>query len=139
MTKTVPKKRSEMMTKIRSKGNKTPEWKVRSELIRSGVKGWVLHPANVFGRPDFFFKSRSIAIFVDGCFWHNCPRCGHIPKSRKDYWMPKLKRNKMRDALVSKTLRKQNILVLRIWEHESAQRLRHILSPLFPRSSGGSR
>jgi DNA mismatch endonuclease (patch repair protein) len=66
--------------------------------------------------PDFFFARRRVAVFVDGCFWHGCPRCGHIPKTNSAYWGAKIARNRTRDARISRALRAQGYSVLRIWE-----------------------
>jgi DNA mismatch endonuclease (patch repair protein) len=55
---------------------------------------------------------------VDGCFWHGCPLCGHIPKSNRRYWSPKLLRNKKRDRSVSQALNRRGWAVVRFWEHE---------------------
>ncbi len=87
-------------------------------LVRAGISGWRLHPKNLTGHPDFVFESLRIAIFVDGCFWHQCPRCRLTPSSNLDYWMPKLRRNRERDWQVRLRLNEQGWLVLRIWEHE---------------------
>lgn len=114
----VPDARSQTMSKIRGKGNKTTEVVFRLALVRAGIKGWVMHPKEIIGKPDFFFPKKRIAVFVDGCYWHGCPKCGHIPKTRTEYWKEKIRRNKERDAMVNKTLKKQNIKVVRFWEHE---------------------
>jgi DNA mismatch endonuclease (patch repair protein) len=70
------------------------------------------------GKPDFVFASSKLAIFVDGCFWHGCPQHGRSPTSNTEYWQTKLKRNQVRDRLVSRTLRKGGWSVLRVWEHD---------------------
>ena len=116
--KNVPVVRSRTMGRIRSKGNKTTEVRFRFALVRRGIKGWVLHPKGITGSPDFYFPKKRIAVFVDGCYWHGCPKCGHIPKTRTEYWSEKIKRNKARDRSVNKLLKKENIKVLRFWEHE---------------------
>ena len=75
-----------------------------------------MHATEVAGVPDFYFPRLRLAIFVDGCFWHSCPKCGHIPKANQDYWIEKLARNKRRDRLNRRTLRLQGISVLGLWE-----------------------
>jgi DNA mismatch endonuclease Vsr len=75
-----------------------------------------MRPAQITGVPDFYFPLRRLAVFVDGCFWHGCPRCGHIPKANRSYWSQKLARNKRRDARVGRDLRANGIRVVRIWE-----------------------
>ena len=87
-------------------------------LVKAGIKGWTLRPANVFGKPDIFFIKRKLAVFVDGCFWHGCVTCGRgFPKTRSTFWRAKLESNKIRDKVVKLNLRKQSIKVVRIWEH----------------------
>lgn len=114
----VPRVRSRTMSKIRSKGNKTTEIMFRLALVRAGIKGWVLHPKKIIGNPDFFFQKKRITVFVDGCYWHGCPKCGHIPKTRTEYWSEKIKINRARDKKVNRLLKKENIKVIRFWEHE---------------------
>ena len=74
------------------------------------------HP--VFGKPDFVFLKLRLAIFVDGCFWHSCPRHATKPANNREFWEKKLTGNKLRDRLVVRTLRARGWRVLRIWEHE---------------------
>jgi DNA mismatch endonuclease, patch repair protein len=72
----------------------------------------------VFGKPDFVFRKLRVAIFVDGCFWHGCPRHGSRPQSNQHFWKEKLNRNKARDLLVAKSLKVSGWRVLRIWQHD---------------------
>ncbi len=89
-------------------------------LTRAGIKGWKLHPVGLLGSPDIYFPKERLAIFVDGCFWHGCARCGHIPKTRSAFWAAKIGRNKTRDCLNTRKLRQTGIDVIRIWEHALA-------------------
>jgi DNA mismatch endonuclease (patch repair protein) len=59
-----------------------------------------------------------VAVFVDGCFWHGCPRHRSLPASNVIFWLQKLRRNRDRDKLVSATLRSKGWTVVRIWQHE---------------------
>jgi DNA mismatch endonuclease (patch repair protein) len=104
------------MRAIRSYGNRSTELRLRASLVQQGISGWRLQQTNVFGVPDFFFPRRKIAIFVDGCFWHGCPGCGHVPKTNTSYWQQKIERNRRRDVLVTKTLQKSGYKVIRLWE-----------------------
>lgn len=106
------------MSRIRSTGNLTTEKRLRAYLVRARLSGWHIHGSELVGRPDFIFPREKVAVFVDGCFWHGCPRCGHAPKSNRKYWTPKLMRNRKRDRRVSRELRSLGWLVLRFWEHE---------------------
>ena len=72
---------SKRMKAVKGKGNKSTEVRFRSMLVRARVRGWKVHPRGIVGKPDFFFPEHRLAVFVDGCFWHGCPRCGHVPKA----------------------------------------------------------
>jgi len=111
-----PKKRSCNMSAIRSTGNKSTEKRLTSLLKRQGIRGWKLHPNRIAGKPDFVIARERVAVFVDGCFFHGCPRCGHIPKTNTAYWAAKIARNKRRDIAVSRTLRNSGYCVVRIRE-----------------------
>jgi len=108
------------MAAIRGKRNKTTELALRMVLVRAGISGWVLDE-KLPGRPDFYFPSKTLAIFVDGCFWHGCKKCGHIPNRNRPYWTTKLLRNRLRDAATNKRLRSAGVKVIRFWEHELKQ------------------
>lgn len=72
-------------------------------------------------RPDVVFTRVKLAVFVDGCFWHGCPSHGTTPKSNQSYWVPKLERNRQRDARVDELLRQCGWSVVRVWEHEAPE------------------
>lgn len=110
-------KRSAVMAKIKSKHNKETELLLISIFKNSGIKGWRRN-YKVFGRPDFVFLNHKLALFVDGCFWHQCPDHSKIPKQNNLFWSRKLKSNVERDKLVSNELTRRGWKVLRIWEHE---------------------
>lgn len=105
------------MAAIRSKGNKSTELKLVAILRAHGLTGWRRHQA-LPGRPDFIFRKERLAIFVDGCFWHGCPKHCRLPKSRVEYWNPKIARNKLRDRGSRTILRSAGWRVCRVWEHE---------------------
>ena len=108
-------KRSEVMSRIRSRGNRDTELRMLALLKKYKLKGW-RRGVNLIGKPDFVWKWKRLALFVDGCFWHCCPKHGHTPRSRKAYWVAKLSRNMRRDREVSRGLRKSGWKVLRVWE-----------------------
>lgn len=113
--------RSKMMSAIRKRGNRSTEWKLRSALVRAGICGWVMHHTALPGCPDFWFERPRLAIFVDGCFWHNCRQCQiPTPRSNRAYWKRKLLKNANRAKVVGKALRHKKIRVIRVWEHELA-------------------
>ena len=106
------------MSAVRSRGNKTTEVILRLALARAGIVGWKMHPTWLVGTPDFYFHKEKLAVFVDGCFWHGCPKCGHVPSVNNAYWRKKISRNRERDAAKTRELRKAGIIVIRFWEHE---------------------
>jgi DNA mismatch endonuclease (patch repair protein) len=112
-------KRSQIMSAIRSRGNKETELKFAAILRATGITGWRRHQP-LPGRPDFVFRRERVAIFVDGCFWHGCPKHGGKPEDNRAYWIPKLLRNQERDSEINHLLKKEGWRVLRIWEHDLA-------------------
>jgi DNA mismatch endonuclease Vsr len=106
------------MSAIHGKNTRSTERVLRSALMRAGIKGWRLHVNEVLGKPDLYFPKQKLAIFVDGCFWHFCPKCGHIPKTRQPFWKGKIERNKQRDQRIKHFLTRTGINVIRIWEHQ---------------------
>lgn len=114
-------KRAQVMSCIRGRGNKTTELVLAKLLRQAGITGWRRHVV-VFGRPDFMFRKERLVVFVDGCFWHGCPKHGIAPKNNGVFWSEKLGGNKTRDRLVNRTLRKAGWRVVRIWEHDLPKR-----------------
>ena len=143
-------KRSEVMARIRSRGNRDTELALARLFRAHGIRGWrrqmrvrvrvtsdkwrvtrkarslaasrgTRHPPLTV-RPDFVFPKLRLAVFVDGCFWHGCPRHATQPKNNRAFWQQKLAGNRRRDALVTRTLRRAGWRVLRVWEHELARK-----------------
>ena len=110
-----PEKRSAVMALIRSRGNKNTELRMIALFRAHGITGW-RRSARVFGKPDFVFRAVKLAVFVDGCFWHGCPRHATIPASNAAFWNAKRTRNAARDREVSRILRQAGWRVLRVWE-----------------------
>lgn len=111
-------RRSENMRRIKSKGMK-PEIAVRQAVHRMGYR-FRLHVAGLPGRPDLVFPRLGKIIEVRGCFWHQHSSCidSHIPKSRVEYWLPKLSGNQKRDKENLRKLRSLGWRVLLVWECE---------------------
>ncbi len=109
------------MSRICSRGSRDTELALAKLLRRHGINGWRRNQ-NVFGKPDFIFRKTRLAVFVDGCFWHGCPKHATKPKNNRAFWHRKLSANKKRDRVVTQTLRKLGWPVLRIWEHELAKK-----------------
>lgn len=114
-------KRSEVMSRIRGRGNKETELALMKLFRRHHVTGWRRNQ-NIVGKPDFVFRRARLALFVDGCFWHGCPRHCNTPASNQAFWKEKLAANKARDRRVNRVLRSDGWRVVRIWEHDLAKR-----------------
>src|SRR5581483_5446962 len=112
-------KRSLVMSHIRGRGNKETEIVFAQLLRKEKITGWRRHHP-VFGKPDFVFLKLKVAIFVDGCFWHGCPKHSNMPANNRAFWRRKLLSNRRRDLLVIRTLRRNGWRTLRVWEHELA-------------------
>lgn len=110
-------KRSEVMSKIRGFGNKETEIALIKIFRRHKIVGW-RRRQKVFGKPDFVFWKQRVAIFVDGCFWHQCPLHSSIPRQNQEFWQKKLQATTLRDKQVNTTLEQKGWIVIRIWEHE---------------------
>lgn len=110
-------KRSRVMSRIRSHGNKDTELALAKLFRANRITGWRRQHC-VFGKPDFVFPKLRLAVFVDGCFWHGCPHHASMPNNNAAFWRKKLMANKARDRLVTRTLRERGWHVMRIWEHE---------------------
>ncbi len=136
------------MARIRSRGNRDTELALAQLFRRHGIRGWRRQiPIRIAEcgmrhrtvRPDFLFPQLRVVVFVDGCFWHGCPK--HSPPARwlrrssmparagsrsgasarrtgKQFWREKLAANRARDRLVDRALRQAGWRVLRVWEHE---------------------
>lgn len=117
------KKRSQIMSRIRGRGNKATEMALCSLFRDNGIKGWRRH-YKLPGTPDFAFVSEKTAVFVDGCFWHGCGPCskGKTPVNNAAYWASKLEANKRRDRRAGRALRRKGWKVVRIWEHAIERR-----------------
>ncbi|HWA09479.1 MAG TPA: DNA mismatch endonuclease Vsr [Chthoniobacteraceae bacterium] len=126
--------RSALMARIRGRGNESTELLLARLLRAEKIFGWLRH-VSMTGRPDFIFRRAKVAVFVDGCFWHGCPRHFKAPQARAKFWKDKIGANKRRDTAVDTALRKSGWRVIRIWEHgltraEAARSLRRIRSAI---------
>lgn len=112
-----PDQRSERMGRIGGK-NSRPEMIVRRAVHAMGYR-YRLHKADLPGKPDLVFIAAKKIIFVHGCFWHrhDC-KLGRLPKSRVDFWLPKLEKNRLRDAANREALDALGWQCLTIWECE---------------------
>lgn len=94
-------KRSQVMSRIRSRGNRATELALIRVFRAHQITGWRRHQP-VFGKPDFVFPKLRAAVFVDGCFWHGCPLHATKPKNNAAFWRKKLAANQARDRLVTR-------------------------------------
>ena len=131
------------MSRIRGRGNKDTELALAKLLRANGISGWRRQINLTIGRrrrkethsskqnlvrassprllrvkPDFVFRRERLAVFVDGCFWHGCPKHATWPAHRAAWWRRKIEGNKTRDRVVNRALRRAGWQVVRIWEHE---------------------
>jgi DNA mismatch endonuclease (patch repair protein) len=108
--------RGQLMSRVRSEGNKTTEKRLASLLRRLGIRGWRKH-LRLPGRPDFVWPRAMVAVFVDGCFWHG-HNCGKnlTPVNNAREWRQKIRKNRARDRRVARELRRKGWSVVRIWE-----------------------
>ena len=118
------KARSRTMSKIRSKNTKI-EMIIRKTLWKKGYR-YRVH-TKLKGKPDIVFPKYRMAIFIDGCFWHKCPKCYKEPQSNRAYWIPKIERNAVRDKENEAYLKNAGWKIIRIWEHEVKKILRNAL------------
>ncbi|MBK8181224.1 MAG: DNA mismatch endonuclease Vsr [Planctomycetes bacterium] len=121
-----PSKRSWVMSRIRSESDLEREF--RSHCWRAGLRGWRVHRKVLGVRGDLVFGRARVVVFLDGCFWHGCPRCYQRPRANAAFWRRKLVVNQTRDRRQSARLRAAGWEVIRIWECD-----------LLRRSAGGIR
>lgn len=124
-----PEERSERMSRVRGK-NTRPERRVRSMAHRLGYR-FRLHRRDLPGKPDLVFPRRRVALFVHGCFWHRHEACplARLPKSRRDFWEPKLESNRLRDIAAKQRLESMGWRVVAIWECETLrdETMKHVI------------
>lgn len=127
-----PEQRTYIMQSVRSRDT-GPELIVRSMLHRMGFR-FSLHRKDLPGRPDIVLPKHKAVVFVHGCFWHGhgCAK-GKLPKSRLDFWGPKIQRNRNRDAESVKMLKAEGWRVLTVWQCQikNANRLHKRLANFF--------
>lgn len=108
-------KRSELMSKVKSRGNVSTEIALIKIFRTKKIKGW-RRGSLLPGKPDFVFPKLKIAVFADGCFWHGYGCKKRIPKSNQVFWENKITQNRKRDKMVNKRLIQLGWKVIRIWE-----------------------
>jgi len=111
------KQRSEIMRAVRSKGNKSTEFRLIELFKLHHITGWRRN-YKIVGQPDFVFPGKRVAIFTDGCFWHGHDCRNVTPSDNAEYWKKKIARNIERDAVITNTLTEKGWRVIRLWECE---------------------
>jgi len=106
-----------VMTQVKKSYTKLEE-KLAVILDNEGLDGYHRYAKDLPGSPDFVFRQENLAVFLDSCFWHGCPKHLRRPASNIDYWERKIAINKERDRRQTRELRKSGWRVLRLWEHE---------------------
>ena len=120
------KKRSDIMSKVRSNNNKSTELALIKFFKENKITGWKRnYPAK--GHPDFVFLDKKIAIFVDGCFWHGHDCRNTRPSDNAEYWQKKRERNIKHDKEVTAMFENRGWAVIRIWECELKKKNRDVL------------
>jgi len=109
------KKRSWIMAQVKSTGCRSTEKRLIVVLRECKIVGWRRNYP-IFGKPDFAFPRKKVAVFVDGCFWHGHPQKCRVPETNREYWLKKISRNMARDKLVTRTLKENGWKIVRIWE-----------------------
>lgn len=110
------KQRSYNMSMIKFRDTK-PEILLRRRLFANGARGYRVN-YKLKGKPDVVFPKQRLAVFVDGCFWHKCPKCFQKPATNKAFWLDKINSNVKRDREINSALKKSGWKVLRFWEHD---------------------
>lgn len=110
-------KRSQVMSRVRGKGNKSTELVLLKLFREHRITGWRRH-LPLPGKPDFCFVQQKVVVFVDGCFWHGCPKCYTRPKTNRRFWDEKRIANQSRDKRVGRELKARGFIVIRLFEHE---------------------
>jgi DNA mismatch endonuclease (patch repair protein) len=110
--------------KANRRADTAPELRLRSALHRRGGRFRRDLRLDIDGlrlRPDIVFTRRRVAVFVDGCYWHGCPKHGAKPQANSEYWQAKIARNRERDRRTHAALRAAGWQVVRVWEHEDPE------------------
>lgn len=112
---------SARMKRVRT-SRTSAEREVEKVLRRVGLR-YKRNTKSLPGTPDFLIKEENLAVFVDGCFWHGCPRCFSGTKRNRKWWNEKILANKRRNKRVDARLRKLGYRVIHIWEHDPQSRV----------------
>jgi DNA mismatch endonuclease (patch repair protein) len=131
------KKRSEIMSRVRSKNTK-PELFLRSSLHKLGFR-FRIHSSALPGKPDMAFKKYGVALFVNGCFWHGHGKCrkSALPATRRAFWRKKIETNKMRDRRAHRKLNRLGWRVIVVWECQLMKRKQELVMAIAMKIKNG--
>lgn len=101
------------MSQIRGRDTK-PELKLKEFFNKKGF----IYQSKEYGKPDFINYKKKIVIFIDGCFWHKCPKCFQLPKTNNKFWENKINENVRRDKEITLNYENSGWKVIRIWGHK---------------------
>ncbi len=121
--------RSYNMSQIRSTNTKI-EILFRQLLWENKLRGYRIK-TKLPGKPDIYFIRAKLAIFIDGCFWHGCPKCYVQPKSNVKFWKNKINGNISRAKNINEILRKEGVKVIRFWDHDLKKSPQKCLNKVF--------
>jgi len=110
------RERSRIMARVLGRGNLSTEQRFLRLLREARITGWRRH-LPLPGNPDFVFREFRVVVFLDGCFWHGCPRHLRLPADNRAYWSGKIGRNRRRDRRAARELKARGWRVVRVWEH----------------------
>lgn len=122
-----PEQRAKNMKAIKSISKL--ETIVSKELWKNGIR-YRRNSKKLFGKPDISIQKYKVVIFIDSCFWHQCPLHATMPKSNTDFWLKKLERNVERDQEVNEYYMKNGWNIKRVWEHEIKNDLDKVVKDL---------
>jgi DNA mismatch endonuclease (patch repair protein) len=122
--------RSQIMRQVKRNLNKSTELRLIRFFKLNFITGWRRN-YKIYGKPDFVFPKKRLAVFVDGCFWHGHNCRNTKPKDNKNYWDNKIKKNIERDISVSNILESKGWKVLRIWECQLKEKILHTMTQRF--------
>ena len=108
-----PEKRSYNMSMIKRSHTKS-ELKLKKFFDKQGF----IYQPNEYGKPDFIHYQRKVVLFIDGCFWHKCPKCFKLPATNRKFWKNKINKNFLRDREISLNYKYSGWKVKRIWEYD---------------------
>lgn len=120
------RKRSAIMSRIRSMDT-APEKRLQAAFRSRGLR---FHKHYGPYKIDVAFIGKKVAVFLDSCFWHACPEHGEVPKTNREFWSLKLKRNRYRDQRATRDLELSGWIVLRFWGHETDRNLEAVVSKI---------